>query len=231
MAASRGSLATSRFENMIIEVSADGGTTWTRIPGATSYGETGTVAPSTDIVSADNDSSAAVGKARTAEIAFPCYAIPHDPAISILRNDLYDPSDPRLQFRMTTEGRTLLSMTTSTNEVSITTAGVVTFSGLVPTVAGNSLGRGAIIRTANEGDFIIYDIDRATDAVSVNPAPMTDFTGENYRIVAPSWRRGPFAAGVLSADEVEVATEGEFMMNISLKCFDLLPEPVIIDIP
>ena len=230
MAASRGSLATSRFENMVIEVSADGGATWMRIPGATSYGETGTTAPATDIVSADNDSSAAIGKARTAEVAFPCYAIPHDPAISTLRNDLYDPADPRLQFRMTTQGRTLLPMTTGTNYVSITTAGAVTFSGLVPTVAGNSLGRGAIIRTAN-GDFPIYDIDRATDAITVNPTPMADITDDNYRIVAPSWRRGPFAAGVLSADEMEVATEGEFMMNISIKCFDTLPEPVIVDIP
>ncbi len=205
-----------------LEYSSDG-SAWVEVPGISGYGESGGEAPERDIVAFSGVAKRS-GHPRVPSIELSAAYTPAHAAWKALRGASLDGT--LLRFRLTTKKNILEPITGTGNTVAIADTGIVTFAGTVkPNFNEGVIGPGLVIEAGSENYVIDSVSDADTPVVTVKPAPASDVTAkEDYNIVLPSLRRGPFSATVRIVGNVSLESEGDMTTTLTLAPRGQLPE-------
>jgi len=199
-------------ERCTLEISqADG--SFIVVPGVSGYDESGGDAPRRDSITFEG-ATQLTGHARPAEVSFEGKIIPTHPAWQRLREVFGDGSV--IQVRLTTDEREILD---PSGTIAIATTGIVTLAGNgAPVLKKDRFAPGMAFKVGTSSKTV-YTITSISDnnVATVAPKPAAQVAAtENYTIVVPSIRRGPFDATVTLADRVSLASEGDMETTVQL---------------
>ena len=212
-------------ENAKLEVSGDG-STFSALPFIGDISASGGEAPESDIVTFSG-----VGKLTghprvpSISVSIPSFV----PNLSVWKTILDALSDRgSLSWRITTLEEELAARADAADTAAITETGAVTFAGDAPDFgAGTEFAIGMVIEVAGAK----YTIDQISSegAVTVEPAPeMAVAAQDDYKILNPSLRLGPFIAAVRSAGNFELPAEGALTTTLELAPRSQLPQWTVV---
>ena len=199
-------------ENAKLEYSKDG-VTFLSLPFEGDISASGGEAPENDVVTFSRIGKV-VGHPRvpSLSVTIPSY-VPNLAAWADIRDALLKRTP--LTWRLTTAESELYKASGAGNTVAIADTGVVTFAGVKPDFTTETYAEGMVIAVGN-GKHTIDEI--AEDgAIMVKPVPEAAIAAaEDYRVVNPSLRLGPFIASVRSAGNFELAAESNLTTTLEL---------------
>ena len=212
-------------EYATVEYSKDNAT-FTQIPGANGWEESGGEAPEYDAVSFSGVGSR-TGFARPPTISIQANYIPNHAAwVALL-----DANEAReaLYFRVTTKEESIYPGT-GDDKVSIAiTTGAVTFAtGHGPDLTLEDFDVGLVIKVGAGAKKYTIDTISAAGVAVVKPAPEAAVTPQNYVIILPSLRMGPVRADIRNLGRVSLGSEAAMTTTIELKARARLPKPTIV---
>ena len=238
-----GGLAVVGSESSVLEYQiADG--TWKFVPGISSWTESGGDAPTRDVVAFEGVGSK-TGRQRpqTIECEVSAYA-PQHPGWKFLRNAAVNKTVIRV--RLTTLKEDIYQGVDGKNRtIAIATTGLVTVDGAFtePDFKSSTFAPGMAIKIKGDNtNYIIEYIDGInenaadeemglTDTVPmrVSPKPDSDVAAnDEFSVIIPALRRGPFAAEIVTTDNSTLAAEGDLSSGLTLRPKSLLPEWTVV---
>ena len=221
------SIITVPSDNSILEVKVAG--SWTKVPGASGWTESGGAAPERDIVAFEGVSSRS-GRVRppSIEIAVTAY-LPYHASWQAIRAAAL--AKTPMEFRITTPEEVLFEekRTSGGPQLAISNGALTVSSaddfpdltelqyadGIVLQITPGRKANGYVLTALAKSSATATAFKSADATVNEAAAP--------YRILIPSLRRGPFTALILNADLVTLQSEGEMASSLTLKPFNFLP--------
>ena len=211
-------------DDMLIEASFDGGSSWGEITGPTSYTESGGDATSRQISTLRGNRQRS-GKPGIPTVAIECIPAPHLRVFRKIKEFAF--ASKSVQFRATSKASEDIVAKTSGGDTAAVAAntGAVTFAGTSPSLDNVAPGDILVIGNAK------FIIDSFTDADDMK---VTDLEGEfksgvtaaaAYSIQTPQIRRPAYPARVTNPpDLLAVAIDSEVSLTLNLAPTGNLPD-------
>ena len=214
-------------EGSKLEVLFAGDSDYLEAPGFQDYTESGSEAPTRDIIPAAGPVGASVGRPRVPSIACSFYAMPQHPFF-IKAREAFNEGET-IRFRLTTKADVTYEGGGGGTAAISGTTGEVTFAGgNEPAEGGGFYGIGSAIVIAST-KYIIEKVTGtgASLAIFVD-TPAAAVSAAAYSIETPSLRRGPSIARITNFDDWALAVESELQFSFMLKPNVRLPAGVIV---
>ena len=191
------------------------------MPGVESVSLSGGEAPENDVVTFQGVAKV-VGHPRVPSVQAQVSA--YNPQHSAWREIATASRDRKaLTWRFTTQEDAFYTASGAGNTAAIAATGVVTFAGTKPDFKSGQFGPGMSLKIGP--DKYVIDAISDTGVVTVKPAPPAAVAAkQDYKIVNPALRLGPFIASVRSVGNIEMAAEGQLTTTLDLAPRSLLPD-------
>lgn len=202
---------------------------FTTLVGAMSITESGGEASSRDVIPMSGGIGAHPTRPKVPQVQIETFAIPQMDFHAKMR--AAKDNGTLIHCRWSTAQADLLGEVAG-REAAISSTGNVTLTDTttssITSFSSEEYGPGMAI--VIDGTSHIIDSVDEHGAALVKPAPNADVAADTYRLVVPAVRRGPFSCYVLDYDQLQLATEDEMKMTITLKPRAQLPATTILPV-